>query len=79
MKNQDRNDTIKLPGANLSEQFCGWGYIRGESLLNLEASRSTKHNISYYFSNIKYFDLNVNRDGIKEEKVGHMFSSNIST
>ena len=65
-------------GLICQERFYSWGLIQGEGLLNLEILRSVKDNIMHFF-NTKYVDLNANRDGIKKEKVGQLFSSNIST
>ena len=58
------------------KQFCGWGLIRGEGLLNLEVVRSTrKYPISLF--SMKYVDLKANRYGIKNEEVGQLFWSTI--
>ena len=45
------NNSIKPPGGLICQkQFCGWGLIQGEGLLNLEFLRPTKDNILYHIS-----------------------------
>ena len=53
--------------------------IRGKGFLNLEVLRSIEDNILFQFFDIKCFNLAISRVGIKEGKVGQLFSSNIST
>ena len=75
------NGSIKPPRAYLSEKRClrVGAYSRG-GLIKFRGPQvyRTQYLLMSFF-NINYFDLNVNRDGVKEEKVGQLFSSDIST
>ena len=46
-------------------------------LIKFRGHRVCQRQFLISFFNIKYFHLSVNRDGIKEEKVGQLFSSKI--
>ena len=71
------SNSIKPPEVYLSETILRVGaYSRG----GLTKFRGPQvYQRQYIIFNIKYIGLKVNRDGIKGEKVGKLFSPNIST
>ena len=72
-------DLIMPPGAYLSQMILQVGTCLRGGIINFRGPWVYQKQDLILFFNIKYFDLNVNWDGIKEEKVGQLFLSNIST
>ena len=55
-----------------------WEGLISGGFINFKGHQACQSQYHISFFNIKYCDLTVNRDGIKEEKVGQLFLSNIT-
>ena len=73
-------------GLFIRNDFVGGAYSKGynfvafsRGLIRFRGPQIYQRQYPKSFFRTKYVDLNANLDGIKKEKVGELFTSNIST